>query len=98
MRRRGPVFLPPQDYRQRRLRDAARLLPVAGIFLLLLPILWRGRDGAGPATGTSWLYLLGVWSALVLGAFLLSRWIADPGPGRAPGDDRGSDGGGEGAG
>ncbi len=34
-----PLFLARAPYRRRRLRDAARLLPVVGGFLLLLPLL-----------------------------------------------------------
>jgi len=37
----APLFLARAVYRKRRLRDAARLLPVLGMFLLLMPGLWR---------------------------------------------------------
>ena len=41
MRRpRRPLFLARAPYRRRRLRDAARILPVLGLFLLLMPLLW----------------------------------------------------------
>lgn len=39
----GPLFLARADYRRRRLRDAARLLPVVGALLMLLPLLWQGQ-------------------------------------------------------
>ncbi len=48
-----PLFLQRLPYRRRRRIDAARLLPVFGLFLLLLPMLWsperrwRTADGAG---------------------------------------------------
>ena len=48
MRRpRQPLFLARATYRRRRLRDAARLLPVVGVFLLAQPLLWP-QGGAGP--------------------------------------------------
>ncbi|GLS87193.1 hypothetical protein GCM10010873_21670 [Cypionkella aquatica] len=44
---RAPLFLARAVYRQRRWRDAARLLPIFGLFLLLLPLLWGEGSGAG---------------------------------------------------
>ncbi len=72
MTARRPLFLAPAPYRRRRLRDAARLLPLAGAFLFLLPILWAPRAGGGSATGTDGLYLFGVWGVLIAAA----AWIA----------------------
>jgi hypothetical protein len=37
---RGPVFLARRTYRQRRLADAARMLPLAAGVLMALPLLW----------------------------------------------------------
>ncbi|WP_235851876.1 hypothetical protein [Litorivita pollutaquae] len=37
---RGPVFLERKTYRARRLMDGARVLPVLGMVLFLLPALW----------------------------------------------------------
>jgi hypothetical protein len=69
-----PLFLARSSYRQRRLRDAARLLPLAAALLWLLPLLWaRGPDGV--STATVLLYLFGVWIALILATFVLSRLI-----------------------
>ena len=49
---RGParpgLFLARDSYRQRRLRDAARMLPVLGVILWLIPLLWRREP---PQTG-----------------------------------------------
>ena len=66
MRRRiRPVFLARAPYRRRRLRDAARLLPLLGFLLLLLPILWQ--DGADlPRVSDVALYFFGVWALLIL--------------------------------
>lgn len=80
-----PVFLPPATYRRKRLRDAARLLPVLGAALLLVPLLWTGSDApGGVGNAGALLYLLAVWASLIVAAALLSRILAperDDGPG-----------------
>lgn len=78
---RRPLFLARQDYRRRRLRDAARLLPVAGGVLFLMPLLL----GMGTAGGG--IYLFAVWVGLALAAGLLSRHLAGPPSGGGDGDD-----------
>lgn len=64
---RGPLFLGRGGYRQRRIADAARLLPILGIVLMMVPLLWR-HDGsdAAPATSRAIIYLFGGLSILVL--------------------------------
>ena len=69
---REPLFLARRSYRRRRVMDAARILPYAGIFLLCLPIFW-GSGGEAARTGQGAVYLFAVWFALILAAFLLSR-------------------------
>lgn len=74
-----PLFLPRPEYRRRRLVDAARLLPVFGGFLVLLPILWapaqtEARDTAGDA-----IYLFVIWAVLVVAAAWLAPGLADAG-------------------
>jgi hypothetical protein len=76
-----PLFLQRGPYRQRRRADAARLLPVAGLFLLLLPMLWEPADGSGRPTSLDGIYLFVVWALLILAARIL-----------APGLGRGEDG------
>lgn len=75
MRRpRAPLFLARAVYRKRRLRDGARLLPILGLFLLMLPALW-----AGPAPGGSdWVYVFAVWAGLIALAAALSPGLAEP--------------------
>ena len=69
-----PVFLAASSYRQKRIRDAARLLPVVGAILLLIPLLWTpSAQEGGVSNSGALLYIFGIWTALVLGAFLLSR-------------------------
>ncbi|MDR0808976.1 MAG: hypothetical protein LBE86_07610 [Gemmobacter sp.] len=71
MSRRGPIILARRAYRQRRLRDAVRLLPLAGAFLFLLPILWSSPEGN--VTATDGIYLFAVWLGLVALAALMAR-------------------------
>lgn len=50
--------------------DAARILPVVGFVLILLPVLWtRGSD---VGTAGEAVYLFGLWAVLIVAAALLS--------------------------
>lgn len=73
---RPPVFLERQSYRRRRLMDAARLLPVFGAALFMVPLLWSsGDDGeAAVHTSTAMIYLFGVWAVLILCAAMFSKF------------------------
>ena len=71
-----PLFLPPQGYRQSRLRDAARLLPVLAGFLMVLPMLW-GEEGSDlRSTGLDAIYLFVVWLFLVIAAAILAARLS----------------------
>lgn len=72
--------------------DGARLLPLAGIFLILLPVLWQPRSTPAPDTGFGVIYLFSVWTLLILAARILSWLIPD-----APDDAEGAADGGDGA-
>jgi peptidoglycan/LPS O-acetylase OafA/YrhL len=74
MRRpRQPLFLARATYRRRRLRDAARLLPVVGVFLLVLPLFWP-EGGAGRAV----IFVFVVWALLIALAALLAPGLDQP--------------------
>ena len=80
-----PVFLERRTYRRRRLRDAARLLPVLGILCLLVPLLWSSGEDAPTSTARGFIYVSAVWLGLILVAGLLSRRLAEPeSPGQEP--------------
>lgn len=59
-----PIFLDRALYRRRRLRDAARLVPVVGLFLLLLPLFWTVDSRVSLSSGDV-LYFFGVWLFLI---------------------------------
>lgn len=71
-----PLFLARPVYRRRRLRDAARLLPVFGFFLLILPAF--GHRGA--AEGNTAVYIFLVWGFLIAVAALLAPGLSEPDP------------------
>lgn len=69
---RAPLFLARSLYRRSRLRDAARLLPLVGLMLFLLPAL----GGSGRQAGSSAVYLFVVWALLILVAAGLAPRLA----------------------
>ena len=60
-----PLFLAPASYRRRRLADASRLLPIFGIVLLFLPLMWTEASELRLTSGHV-IYLFGVWLFLVV--------------------------------
>jgi hypothetical protein len=70
----APLFLARASYRRRRLRDAARLLPVVGVFLLLLPLLWAS-DGKIALTSGEMIYFFGAWLFLIVAAAVFARGL-----------------------
>jgi hypothetical protein len=68
-------FLEKASYRQRRLRDVARVLPVLGAVLMHVPLLWP-VDGAR-GTADALLYLFCIWCLLIAGAALMARRLRD---------------------
>ncbi|WP_296423992.1 hypothetical protein [Yoonia sp.] len=71
----SPVFLERASYRQRRLRDAARLLPVLGAILWMIPLLWSRDQPAASTNADALLYTFGVWVALIVLSAVLSRGL-----------------------
>ena len=78
MRRLGPpLFLAKSGYRRRRLHDVARLVPVVGTFLILLPILWDPAHTAQPDTARNGLYLFAAWAVLIAIAAILAPRLSN---------------------
>lgn len=72
----NPLFLAPHGYRQRRLRDAARLLPLMAVFLIILPMLWGEETSDIRQTGGDGIYLFAVWFLLIIAAAILARRLS----------------------
>ena len=75
-----------------RARDAARLLPALGVFLLMPPVITlfavQADVGGVPLIV---VYLFGVWLALIAAAALLARSLAPPDPEPHANDDKRTD-------
>ena len=80
-----PVVPARDAYRRRKRIDAARVLPFAGAFLFLLPVLWG--DGAPLRSAWGGVYVFAVWAGMIAGAAFLSFLLR-----RGPGDDDHADG------
>ena len=79
-----PLFLERETYRRRRLADAARVLPVAGLIAVILPVLWLRPDGQGLNIAAEAFYLFALWAVLIVLSAALSRALmANPPPRRA---------------
>lgn len=91
----SPVFVERRTYRRRRLVDAARLLPVLGVALICLPLLWISEGGPKTSTTYAMIYFFGLWVALTVVTGLLSKYLnEDDAP--QPEDDNGRGPSGEG--
>ncbi len=81
------LFLARESYRQRRLRDVARMLPVVGAVFWLFPLLWRrDADGTG-GTAAAVAFVFAGWLVLIVATALIARRIqpdAGAGPDDAP--------------
>jgi hypothetical protein len=72
-----PVFLERASYRQRRLGDAARFLPVLGAILWLIPLLWASDGQEAPSNAGMVTYIFVIWLVLIVLAAVLSRLLPD---------------------
>lgn len=92
---RPSVFLERETYRRRRIMDAARLLPILGLALFAIPLLWPtpadvAASGEPVPMSAAVLYVFGVWAFLIVLAFLFGLKSRGWGPagstGHRPGD------------
>ena len=63
------VYLERRRYRTRRIIEAFKVLPVLGIVLFGVPLLWS----EGVKTSDAMIYFFSVWLALVFAAVWLAR-------------------------
>ena len=74
------LFLERRTYRQNRLQDAARLMPVLGLVLFFAPVFIRGDEEAGGPDLSTWLvYYFAIWICLIALTALVSRALASGG-------------------
>jgi hypothetical protein len=69
------LFLERRSYTQRRIVDGARVLPILGLVLWMIPLIWP-RSGAPDTmeSSTSTLYIFAIWCILiVIGGFIAMR-------------------------
>ena len=83
-RRFVPPFVERGTYRLRRIIDAVRLLPILGMFLFAIPLLWSKAGELGLPTSRAVLYLFGVWTVLIAISATLSRRLSRAEPVRGP--------------
>lgn len=93
---RQPVFLERQSYRRRRLRDIMRVLPLIGLLLWMIPLIWPVGSEADPqaaatSTGGALTFIFAVWAALVLIAAVLWFRASEPAESQPPGTQDGAD-------
>ena len=67
-----PGLPTPDANRQRRLGDAAKLVPLFAAVLMLVPVLWS----TGRATSSAMVYVFTVWGLLIVLIGLLSRALS----------------------
>jgi len=82
----SPVFLERASYRQRRVRDAARLVPALGIILWVIPLSWTHATPDAPTSTYAIIYIFGVWVVLIVLTAFLSRLLRVDEPERAEDD------------
>ena len=63
------VYLERRRYRTRRIIEALKVLPVLGVVLFGVPLLWS----EGVKTSDAMIYFFSVWLALVFAAVWLAR-------------------------
>ncbi len=78
-------YLERRTYRRRRMIDAVRLLPILGILLFLVPLLWSTDNQDPAATARGFVYIFAIWAGLIVLAAGLTRLLRssepdNPGP------------------
>lgn len=73
---RGPrssVFLERQTYRRRRLIDWIKMLPLIGMVLWLVPLLWPTEGEHMVSSADAIIYVFAIWFILVLAKAISAR-------------------------
>jgi hypothetical protein len=69
----SPIFLERHSYRRRRLMDAVRLLPLLGLALWMVPLMWSKPDDGALPMSTALRYIFGIWLFVVFAGWALWR-------------------------
>ena len=69
------LFLARDSYRQRRLRDVARMLPVCGAVIWLIPLMWTRTAGQTGGMAAAVVFVFAGWALLIVLAAIVSRRI-----------------------
>jgi hypothetical protein len=78
---RQPLFLARESYRKRRLRDGARVLPIFGTVLLMLPLMWPAQP---QMVLSHWIFVFVLWLALIALAAILAPGLGESETASAP--------------
>lgn len=73
------LYLERRVYQGRRLVDAAKLLPVIGVLLFVVPALLMGTPGgpdAGASTAMRLVYFFFIWACLIATCAVIARGLA----------------------
>ncbi len=73
------LYLERRVYQRRRLIDAAKLLPIVGLLLFVMPALLLGTPGGDNASGTTavrLIYFFFVWVCLIATCATIARGLA----------------------
>lgn len=72
------LFLERRSYRQRRLVDGLRLLPILAVALWMIPLVWpKGAEDAVSTSGAA-LYIFGIWYALIVTGAVFAFRVESP--------------------
>lgn len=87
-----PLYLARRVYRRRRLIDAGRLLPFAGVVLFAIAMLWTPATQPEAVTARQGLYLFAIWALLIIAAWALARRLGTGDDGADTARTTGADG------
>lgn len=91
-RKPAPVFLERDNYRQRRMMDAVKLVAVLGAGLWMIPVLWpapRDTPVEPVSMSDALLYIFGVWLFLIVVSAALATQLrrVEPADGEEEADE-----------
>lgn len=70
-----PLFLERHSYRRRRLMDAAKLLPIVGAALFLIPLFWPNAGEGAVTMSRAITFVFVVWAGLIVASALFALCV-----------------------